>query len=184
MSRIAIISSGYFPVPAVKGGAVETLVERLIISNEKAHLNNFVVYSIFDNDAYNKAKYAFTDIKYIKNKSILKCLDKLAYKVAKLVIKGDKQMSFRYILQRIGYIVKVARDLKQSHYDYVVVENTATLFWCLRILGNREKYKDRMIYHVHNVVGSSFGCSALIKESKYILGAFIYMAMQKTVLFY
>lgn len=175
MSKIAIISSGYFPVPAVKGGAVETLIEKLIISNEQLHLNDFTVYSTANAEACNKANYKFTKIKYIKDNIVLDFLDKVIYHIAKIVIRGDKQMSFRYIMHRIGYIVNVAKNLKKYNYDYVVIENTATLFWCLKLFGNTNKYRDKVIYHVHNVVGSSFGCSKLIQNSKYILGVSEYI---------
>ena len=35
---------------------------------------------------------------------------------------------------------------------------------------DRKKYKNKVIYHVHNEVGSAFGCEKLIVQSKFVLG--------------
>lgn len=51
MKSIAIITSGGLPVPAVKGGAVETLVDLILKGNEKKPLYDIEVYSIYSEKA-------------------------------------------------------------------------------------------------------------------------------------
>ena len=44
--KIAILSSGLLPIPASNGGAIETLIDDFILTNEKYHKYNIDVYSI------------------------------------------------------------------------------------------------------------------------------------------
>ena len=56
MKNIAIITSGFLPVPATKGGAVENLIVNLLNENEKNKKIKFEIFSIYDQDALNKSK--------------------------------------------------------------------------------------------------------------------------------
>ena len=44
--RIAILTSGILPVPAVQGGAVENLVDFYLEYNDRHRLHDITVYSI------------------------------------------------------------------------------------------------------------------------------------------
>ena len=69
MEKIAIITSGFLPVPASKGGAVENIVVNLLNENEKNNKVEFNVVSIFDDISYNESKkYS----KFYKSKSFNK----------------------------------------------------------------------------------------------------------------
>ena len=48
MEKIVFITTGYMPIPAVNGGAVETLVENLLEENEDRNQYNFEVISTYD----------------------------------------------------------------------------------------------------------------------------------------
>ena len=52
--RIAIITSGRLPVPALKGGAVETKLDYILYYNAKYHLHDISVYSIKPDKPVNK----------------------------------------------------------------------------------------------------------------------------------
>ena len=56
MSKIVIIAPGILPIPATKGGAVETGIEQLIKENELHSGNKFEVFSCFDEEAKEEAK--------------------------------------------------------------------------------------------------------------------------------
>ena len=56
MKRIAIIDNGVLPIPSVLGGAVETLVQLLVDTNEKEKQMLFEIFSIDNADARQKAK--------------------------------------------------------------------------------------------------------------------------------
>lgn len=52
--NICFIAPGVLPIPTVKGGAVETLVEYLVVENEQKKLFDFTVYTAADKAAISK----------------------------------------------------------------------------------------------------------------------------------
>ena len=46
--KLAIISPGFVPVPAVKGGAVEQLIEYIVTANELYHKYDIDLYTVDD----------------------------------------------------------------------------------------------------------------------------------------
>lgn len=176
MDKIAIISSGYFPVPAIKGGAVETLIENLAYGNEKEKLADITIFTTFDIDAfYESKKYKNSNFKFINTPKIVRKLDKLMYFIFKKVLRVTKHMSFRYIFQRIYYIYAVSKNLKNNDFDKIILENTSTLFLTLKLFNNKEKYKNKVYYHLHNEVNGDFGCSEIIVNSKKVIGVSQYI---------
>lgn len=139
MKKIAFITSGYFPVPSVKGGAVETLIDSLIENNDINEKYKIDVYSIFDREAYNKSKYN-KNVKYIFLKK-----DK---------VYGTFQKYYRYIINHLtncyignDYIHDIIKKYKSNmeEYDYVIVENKPEYALILK------KYvKGKLILHMHN----------------------------------
>lgn len=73
MKKIVLVNNGILPLPSVKGGAVEGLMNLLIELNEKYKLFEFVVYSIYNDNAKVKSKeYQYTEFRYVKNNLIYK----------------------------------------------------------------------------------------------------------------
>lgn len=112
--KIAFITSGLLPIPASKGGAIETLLDSFIEENERNNKNiEIVVYSIYDKDAkkmskdlnYKKAKY-----KYINSFSnfVIRVINKLL----------KKNLPINLVYQKT-----VLKKINQEKYDYVIVEN-------------------------------------------------------------
>ena len=64
--KVLLITPGMFPVPAVSGGAVETLITNLLDVNEKQKKVSFILTSVFDKKAAVK-KYHDSKIYYFKN---------------------------------------------------------------------------------------------------------------------
>lgn len=169
--HLAIITSGFLPVPASKGGAVENLIENFIKKNEEYKKINITVFSIKDEKAKEIAnKYINTNVIFIEPNFIVKTIDKIIYFIAKNIIKKDKTMSYRYIFQRLYFLNKVSRYLKKNNYDKVLLENHPTLFMALKKRKNYLKYKDRYYYHLHNEIKSSYKCEEIIKNCKNNIG--------------
>ena len=60
--NIAIVAPNILPIPAVKGGAIETLMENLIKQNEIFNEIDLTIYTIFDSEAKKKSlQYKNTD---------------------------------------------------------------------------------------------------------------------------
>lgn len=168
---IAFITTGYFPIPPTMGGAVENLIYTLILQNEKSNEFNFVVYSSYDTLAkIESKKIKNTKIDFIKTPFIIKMLDKIIYWVATNVLRVKKNLSFRYIFQRLWYQYNVSKKINKEDFDKIIIENTPSSFLSLKWNGNSKKYKGRVFFHIHNEIGSTFGCDNEIMNSNAIIG--------------
>lgn len=178
--KIAIITSGYLPVPASKGGAVENLVQNLLDENEKNKNIKFIVYSIEDNEAQEIAKktYKNSEFIFVKANIFVRYLDKFIYWIAKNIFKKQNTISYRYILQRLCFLNKVSKNLNRNDYDKVILENHSSLFLALKWRKNYYKYAGKYYYHVHNEIKQGYGCDDIIKNSKSILCVSDYIRKQ------
>jgi glycosyltransferase involved in cell wall biosynthesis len=174
--RVAVITSGYFPVPASKGGAVEVLDEYLIEKNEKYKELQFEILSIYDEKAVQVSrKYKYSNFIFIKPSKLIKALDLIVYHIVKDILKKEKHMSFRYIIQRLFYINEVSKILEKNNYDKVVLENHSTLFMALKRRENYKKYSDKYYYHLHNEVANDYNCKEIMRNCKKVLGVSNYI---------
>ena len=176
MLHVAIIGCGYLPNPAVRGGAVETLVDSLVEQNEESRQARLHVMSCYDPDAVAASKkFTESDYSYIKFPFYVRTLDKVIYHLAKDVLRKTNSVSYRYILQRLFFIRECGKILDKGEFDLVVLENHATLLRALKVGRNRERYRGKVIYHMHNEVRDTYGCSAELGECRFIAGVSDYV---------
>ncbi len=174
--KVAIVTSGYFPIPATLGGAVEALDENLLKQNEKSKRINFVVFSCWNEAAVEEAKkYYSANFVFIKTPLIIRFGDKCIYFAAKNILKIKKNMSYRYILQRLYFIKKVAKNLYRNDYDKVILENHSTLFMVLKKHQNYRKYEGKYYYHLHNIVTNDYGCREILCNCRKVIGVSDYI---------
>lgn len=170
MEKIAIITSGFLPVPASKGGAVENIVVNLLNENEKNNKVEFNVVSIFDDISYNESKkYSKSNFNFIKVNPLIKFIDKITFLIAKKILKKENSQSYRYIFQRLYYLNKCSKILKKNDFDKVILENHPTQYLALKWEKNYLKYAGRYYYHCHNEFPGTYGCSEIIKNTKKII---------------
>ena len=135
--KIAIICSSGLPVPAVKGGAIETLVEIICKENEVYKKLDIDVYSIYDEEAIVESK------KYEKSNFIYLCKNKNYMKVR------NKLVSFNRKILKIDsiytYPKEVARKINNS-YDKVIVEGDASLILPI----SKKVDKEKIYFHIHH----------------------------------
>ena len=166
--KCAIITPGYLPVPATRGGAVEGLINELIDLNETKQKIIIDLYTITDTSLSKsiKEKYKFTKIIEVK----IKRLDILKTKFYH--ITNNKFGSNENIISSFG--VAVNRMLKKRIYDYIIVENNMSVF-------NSITNKAPKIFHLHNdILGendfrSKYLCKKVINESYSILNVSEYL---------
>lgn len=157
MRKIAIILPGdKLPLPSVKGGAVESLVQCLLDYNEKYHTYNFVVFSVYNEEAALKSRsYKHTDFKYINT-------DSLNYKL-KQVFRWIYNRFFPYIGNQFINSVMNGMDTMP---DYVLIENAP---WF--VIPLKRKMNMSMVQHLHNNylgITSSFN-QQIIDNSDFVL---------------
>lgn len=138
MKRMAVISAGFVPVPAVDGGAGEVLTTELIKGNELTGDFFMDIYTI-ESPKLNKIKYKNAEIIQIHIKPIRWFWCKARNAFLKLF-----KFKYRFIPYNQELIHKYFRD----NYDVVLVENNMQVFE--DIYNHAKNGKKHMIYHMHN----------------------------------
>jgi glycosyltransferase involved in cell wall biosynthesis len=115
--KIAILTSGILPVPAVKGGAVENHIDFYLKYNDEHKFHDMTVFSVW-NDAIKGHPALNSNInhyEYIETKSIWAKFRKNLYHI----IYGE-----RYYHYTIEYYFREAwKKLRKQHYDIILLDN-------------------------------------------------------------
>ena len=141
--KILIIGNSFFPLPAVEGGAVETLVDEYLKYSIKNNKYNFTVYSPYSNKiSFNdNKKYTNYEFRYIENNTLL-------YKYNKYFLAIKRRILNKQTFPT-SYALSVINDLKKrkelSYYDLVIVENGVE-----SLITYRKYIKSKIIAHLHN----------------------------------
>ena len=139
---ILIISSGFSPIPAIKGGAVETLTTILIDLNENCGCYKFIVCGLDDkdNDISTYCNCSFVSIKIGKTERII---EKILNRFGKIL---NRNININF------YNIKLFNELKRRKIkpDYVLFENSVDLFEKISGLFPASK----LLLHLHNDLNS------------------------------
>lgn len=136
LKKILIIGPEVLPVPAIKGGAVESLINNLIDSNERNQFAKIHILSPFDIESYDKSlNYKNTFFTYLKSglfTNLYKIIDRVCLKFF--------DFSFG-----IEYVHKVCSFIKKNSFDLILIENRP-------LFGEqiRKVYKGKLYLHLHN----------------------------------
>lgn len=140
--NLLIISNGDLPIPTSQGGAVETLIQTIIDSNEKEKQHEITIYTPYDNKSKEMAKsYMKCQFEYIDTNSI-------SYKIGRAIRFLINRLPNIYIGNQ--FIHNVSKKLKKQkekneEYDYVIVENSSEYALVLQ-----KYFKNNLILHLHN----------------------------------
>lgn len=136
--KIAIITSGILPVPAVQGGAVENLIDYALEYNDQHQLHDITVYSIFHPKVKSLSALNSTVNKYVyinTNTILFKYISKIR------VYLGYGY----YYHHRLEYFLECAwRRMKKQKYDLIIIENRP----CFAIPLS-ERTSTPIISHIH-----------------------------------
>lgn len=148
MKKVALVLPEQgLPVPAVLGGAIETLVELLADINEKEKKLNLTIYSRYNADSEKKSKsYKHSKFVYIKDaKSINKIRYSLEYRLNKSSYLGN-------------YYSRVFEDCKKNNFDYIVAEGGH--YPAFRKF-SKEFGKEKVALHIHHYCKDSAAISGI-----------------------
>lgn len=137
--KIAMITPGLLPVPAVKGGAVEVLIQYLIEGNEKYKHHEIDLYTV-SCDGINENKYQHTNIIPIKIGKATQIKNKLGNVFYQL---------FKIKKWRTSFGRELVKQMKDKEYDLVVFHNNLMAY---RDIYENTKHKDNLVYVCHNNV--------------------------------
>ena len=112
MKKVLIVSPGGLPIPAVKGGAVETLIEYLINENELESNFIFTVVSCENNDARIKScNYNNTNFIYIRINAIFN-------NITKKICRGLNRIFNVNIPLNLIYYHSIFNQIKELHTSH------------------------------------------------------------------
>lgn len=166
--KIAIVLPNSLPVPAVKGGAVQTGVQQIIDNNEIYGGYDLTIFSVHDNEAVIESqKYTKTKFRYIKanNKNPKKILTKINAISTKLKLNYSLNPS-------PVYTEKLIKELNKQEFDAVLIKNAVNF-----VLPLRKKTKHKLYLQLHNdylnsttPLGTNIynSCEKIIVNSNYI----------------
>lgn len=156
--KLAILTPGFMPVPAVKGGAVEQLIEDIIIANESSHKYDIDVYTI-DDPKLTDIHYKYTKlIKIVPNKNN-KLVKHFYFALkAKLSLAIRSKNPFNYI----NYAM--VKKFKTNYYDKVLVENNMDIYSLLL----PKLTKEKLYFHLHNNIDCNDPAKTVEKTKKVI----------------
>lgn len=139
--KLAVLTCGMLPIPAVQGGAVENLIDFYLEYNDRKKLHDITVYSPWDERLANHPAlrsnvnhYVFIDVTSLKAR--------IARKIYGYLHHNEY---YNYFIEY--YFEKVYSNLKKKDFDYIIIENGAGLAYKLSQRG----YKN-LILHMHNEV--------------------------------
>lgn len=156
--KLAILTPGFMPVPAVKGGAVEQLTEDIIIGNEISHKYDIDLYTI-DNIGLDDEKYKYTNLIKIKSNKDNGFIKHFYFGIkAKISVLLHSNNTFNYI----NYAM--VEKFKKNYYDAVLVENNMDIYNLLLPKLNKEK----IYFHLHNNVDCNDPAKTATKTKRVI----------------
>lgn len=135
--KVCIILPKGLPVPATKGGAIETLIHDIVICNEKYNKLDITVVSTYEASSYEESK-EFKNTKFIYIDT-----SKLSYKVKALKVR----IANLFGKHLNTYNECVLDEIKNEKYDYIIVEDGA-----YHSFKSYLKYfkNEQMILHFHH----------------------------------
>ncbi|MBR1447496.1 MAG: glycosyltransferase family 4 protein [Prevotella sp.] len=138
--KLAILTCGMLPIPAVQGGAVENLIDFYLEYNNRKKLHDITVYSPWDPRVSshpaltsNVNHYHFIDVTSLKAR--------LARRIGKFFHSPEDY--YNHYIE--FYFEQAYRHLKKQQYDYIILENGAGLAYKLSQRGHKN-----LILHLHN----------------------------------
>lgn len=164
--KIAILTSGVLPVPAVQGGAVENLVDFCLEYNDKHRLHDITVYSI-----HHPAVRQHPALRSEANHYHYIDVNSFFAKIKKTFYKHNWEKDLYYNDSVEYFLFQAARHIRRQDYDVIIIENRPGYVLKLKDMGtplvihqgndyiNSEKPKSREIYDA---------ASCIINTSDYI----------------
>ena len=167
--KICVISPKGFPVPAIKGGAVETLITNFIDENE-VQKKVFVDLVTIKEKSLNEIKVKYMCTRFID----VNLQNALIRFLKKIESENNFIKRCRGKLENIIYNKNIIKTIKNNEYDFVIFEG-----------GNPYNYapvykyipKEKSILHVHGV---SHGNVFWEKNFGYFLGISYFVNKQLT----
>lgn len=138
MRKIAIVTNGKLPIPNVKGGGVETLINIILEQNEKRHAFDFTVFSVINDEAM-KASEMFKHSKFVycrlKKDTIIMKMKRYMNRLLYGICTYPEPINFK----------EIATMISEDNYDIILIENTLQ-----PLILFSKRFKEKVLLHLHN----------------------------------
>lgn len=153
--KIAILTSGILPIPAVQGGAVENLIDFYLEYNDIHKLHDITIYSVF-NEAVNSHQALESDVNHYEYVNVSSFTVRARRKIRSYFHKDE------YYNYMIEYFFEQAyKKLKREKYDIILLENRPGY-----VVKLSSRTNSKIILHLHNdLLNSTTPYSKKIYES-------------------
>ena len=170
MKKVLIIAPGDLPLPATKGGAVETGIDQILLENEK---NKDIIIDVISQYDKNAADIS----KKFKNSNFEYYIPSKYDGILKIVIKLFNKF-FKYINIKISINIRplflhfILKKIKNRKYDAILIKNTLSY-----VIPIRKKTDSNIYLQLHNDFLNSDtpkadkitkACTKIIANSNYI----------------
>lgn len=137
--KIAILTSGILPIPAVQGGAVENLTDFFLEYNNQHRLHDITIYSVWhpDVERYPALQSTVNHYVYIKVTGLWAKLKKKWYQLT------HHEEYYHYTIE--FYLQEAIKDISRRSYDIILIENRPAYALKLKEVSNA-----KLVYHLHN----------------------------------
>ena len=137
--KIAILTSGILPTPAVQGGAVENLTDFYLDYNNKHLLYDITIYSVWHQNV-NRHPALNSVVNHYKFIKVSGLYAKLKMKFFKYT--HDEEY-YHYSIEY--YLHEAIKEIKKKQYDIILMENRPGYALKLKDVTNA-----KLVYHLHN----------------------------------
>ena len=137
--KIAILTSGILPLPAVQGGAVENLTDFYLEYNNQHRLHDITIYSVWhpDVERHPALQSTVNHYVYIKVTGLWAKLKKKWYQLT------HHEEYYHYTIE--FYLQEAIKDISRRSYDIILIENRPAYALKLKEVSNA-----KLVYHLHN----------------------------------
>ena len=137
--KIAILTSGILPIPAVQGGAVENLTDFYLEYNNQHRLHDITIYSVWhpDVERHPALQSTVNHYVYIKVTGLWAKLKKKWYQ------HTHHEEYYHYTIE--FYLQEAIKDISRRSYDIILIENRPAYALKLKEVSNA-----KLVYHLHN----------------------------------
>lgn len=137
--KIAVLTSGLLPIPAVQGGAVENLIDFYLEYNEIHKLHDITIYSIYNPmvDKHPGISSKVNHYYYIDTNSLFSKIKRKIY----YYTHGEEY--HHYFIEY--YLEQSIKHIRKQDYDCIILENRPSYALKLKKIINA-----KLVYHLHN----------------------------------
>ncbi len=137
--KLAVLTCGMLPIPAVQGGAVENLIDFYLDYNNRKKLHDITVYSPWDAKVKNHPAL-FSEVNHYVYIDVTSFKARVARRLYGYFHHNEY---YNHFIEY--YFEKVHTDIKKKHFDYILIENGVGLVYKMSLRGY-----NNIILHLHN----------------------------------